>query len=60
MRCRRSQELGRLSAKWRRIYSFLAQADTIKILVKGLFDFLSMLDFRPRPFNIGIARKALQ
>jgi hypothetical protein len=35
----------------------LAQADTIQILMKGLFDFLSMLEFCPRPFNIRIARK---
>ena len=39
---------------------FLAQADTIKTLMKGLFDFLSMLGFRPRLLNIRIAREVLQ
>src|SRR5215510_11318738 len=34
---------------------FLAQFDTIKILMKGLFDFLSMLGLRPRLLNIRIA-----
>jgi hypothetical protein len=48
------------TAQRRRIYSFLAQADTIKILMKGLFDFLSMLEFRPRLLNIKIAREVLQ
>jgi hypothetical protein len=28
--------------------------------MKGLFDFLSMLDFRPRFLNIRIAREVLQ
>jgi hypothetical protein len=43
-----------------RIYSFLAQANTIEIFIKGLFDFLSMLDFRHRFLNIRIARELLQ
>jgi hypothetical protein len=30
-----------------RFTTFLAQAATIEILMKGLFDFLSMLEFRP-------------
>jgi hypothetical protein len=40
--------------------TFLAQTDTIKISMKGLFDFLSMLGFRPRLLNIRIAREVLQ
>src|SRR5215475_3115824 len=43
-----------------RFTTFLAQADTIEILTKGLVDFLSMLDFRPRFLNIRIARELLQ
>src|SRR4029077_17120977 len=40
--------------------AFLAKADTIIILMKGLFDFLSMLEFRPRLLNVRIAREVLR
>jgi hypothetical protein len=40
--------------------AFLAQADTIKFLMKGLFDSLSILEFRPRLLDIRIARDVLQ
>jgi len=40
--------------------AFSAQADTIKILTKSHFDFLNMLEFRPRLLNIRNAREALQ
>ena len=48
------------TAQWSQIYKFLAQADAIKILMRGFLDFLRMLDFRPRFLNIRIARELLQ
>jgi hypothetical protein len=40
--------------------AFLAQADTIKILVKGMFDFLMTLNSVPALPNIRITREVLQ
>ena len=43
-----------------RFTTFLAQADAIKILMRGFLDFMSMLDFRARFLNLRIAPEALQ